>query len=84
LVVDTDHRGQGIGTALVDFLKGYVSANDLPELVVKPVARNAPMLEFMSKQGFDTLGTVELILRDESSSTKWEFGAEVSGVAFKV
>ena len=84
LIVVTDHRGQGIGSALVRFLKDYVSANDLPELVVKPVARNAPMLEFMAKQGFDTMGTVELILRDESSSTKWKFGAEVSGVAFKV
>jgi len=84
LVVDDRFRGQGVGSALIDFLKIHVRTHNLPEIVVKPVARNRLMLEFMAKQGFDTMGTVELILRDESSSTKWDFGAEVSGVAFKV
>jgi GNAT superfamily N-acetyltransferase len=84
LVVDREHRGQGIGTALISYLKKYVPARDLPELVVKPAARNERMLKFMSKQGFDTIGIVELILRDESSPTNWAFGAEVSGLRFKV
>ncbi len=84
LIVDKDHRGEGIGSALIDFLKVYVSTRGLPELVVTPVARNKLMLEFMKRQGFDTLGTVELIMRDESSQTEWTYGAEISGVSFKV
>lgn len=84
LVVDEKYRGQGIGSALIDHLKEYVVTHDLPELVVKPVARNKHMLAFMSKQGFDTMGTVELIIRDEASPTNWAYGAEVSGVRFKI
>jgi len=84
LVVDKAYRGSGVGSAMIDFLKVYVGTNDLPEIVVRPVARNKLMLEFMKKQGFDTLGIVELIMRDESGPSNWAYGAEVSGVSFKV
>jgi hypothetical protein len=42
------------------------------------------MLEFMSKQGFNTIGQVELINREDSGGTKWVDDAEVSGVRFLV
>lgn len=84
LVVDENARGQGIGSALVDFLKEYVPANGLPELVVGTTGRNKLMLEFLKKQGFDTIGTVNLILQENYSVQNWSYGAEISGVAFKV
>lgn len=84
VIVDDEFRGRGVGSALIDHLKQIVVEHDLPELIVRPVARNARMLDFMAKQGFNALGLVELIIRDESSPTKWADGAEVSGVRFMV
>ena len=84
VIVDAEYRRRGVATALIDHLKVHVSAQGLPELIVRPVGRNSHMLEFMSKQGFNTIGQVELIIREDSGGTKWVDDAEVSGVRFLV
>ncbi len=83
IIVDPDFRRRGVASALIDHLKEVVKSEGLPELTVRPVARNALILDFLSKRGFNTLGLVELIIRPEDSP-RWVEGAEVSGVRFRV
>jgi N-acetylglutamate synthase-like GNAT family acetyltransferase len=83
IIVDPEYRRRGVASALIDHLKEVVRGEQLPELMVRPVARNALVLGFLSKHGFNTLGLVELIIRPEDSD-RWVEGAEVSGVRFKV
>jgi GNAT superfamily N-acetyltransferase len=83
IIVDPKYRRRGVASALIDHLKEVVRVQELPELMVRPVARNALILDFLSKHGFNTLGLVELIIRPEGSA-RWVEGAEVSGVRFKV
>lgn len=83
IIVDPDFRRRGVASALIDHIKEVADTEGLPELKVRPVARNAMILDFLSKRGFNTLGHVELIVRPDDSR-KWVEGAEVSGVRFRV
>ena len=83
IIVDPEHRRRGVAGALIDHLKEVVQREKLPELSVRPVARNALVLDFLAKRGFNTLGRVELIVRPEGTE-RWVDGAELSGVRFKV
>jgi GNAT superfamily N-acetyltransferase len=83
IIVDPEHRRRGVASALIDHLKEVVRVELLPELTIRPVARNALVLNFLSKHGFNTLGFVELMIRPEGS-TRWPDGAQVSGLRFKV
>jgi len=83
IIVDPDFRRRGVASSLIDHVKDVAVMDELPELTVRPVARNAMILDFLSKRGFNTLGHVELIARPEVSP-KWIDGARVSGVQFRV
>lgn len=84
IIVDGTCRGQGVGSALVGPMKQVAAESDLPELTVRSVGRNTRMLEFLSKQGFNAIGYVELISRENTGRTKWVDDAKVSGVRFLV
>lgn len=83
IIVDPRYRRRGVASAMIDHLKHVVQELGLPELVVRPVARNALVLAFLARRGFNTLGYVELIMRPDDSD-RWSDGAEVSGVRFNV
>ena len=67
IIVDPEHRRRGVAGALIDHLKEVVQREKLPELSVRPVARNALVLDFLAKRGFNTLGHVGLIVRPEGT-----------------
>jgi GNAT superfamily N-acetyltransferase len=75
LVVSQNHRGEGVGTALMSAFMERVRDSDAKYLNVRPVARNKEALEFFRKKGFDKVGRVELFM--DRTGKKWEKGVRL-------
>ena len=57
IIVDPDFRRRGVASSLIDHLKDVAETEGLPELTVRPVARNDMILDFpspwtMNQSGF--------------------------------
>jgi GNAT superfamily N-acetyltransferase len=72
LVVTSDHRGKGIGSQLLEKAVIEAKQQGAKSLSVRPVARNQRVIKFLFKQGFQTLGHIQLFI-DFTSST-WKKG----------
>ena len=83
--VRSTHRRLGIGRQLVDAIVATARERGLEQIVVRPVARNAPALAFFHARGFDVLGRVELLLDLEPRTDgPWRAGERLGGRDFRV
>lgn len=81
LVVASDHRGNGFGSKLLEKAIFEAKQQGAKSLSVRPVARNHRVIQFLFKQGFQTLGHIQLFI-DFTSST-WKKGPELYSCNFK-
>ena len=81
LVVASDYRGKGIGSQLLERAKLEAKQQGAKSLSVRPVARNQRVIQFLFKQGFQTLGHIQLFI-DFTRST-WKRGPKLYGCNFK-
>jgi GNAT superfamily N-acetyltransferase len=82
LIVAKSHRGNGIGSGLVEKVIVEATARRIRLLTVKPVARNVKTIQLLHKHGFTTLGIIELFI--DLSNRTWKPGPEMFGCEFRV
>lgn len=80
IIVSSDCRQQGIGTALVRNVIQEANQLGVKFLNVRPVARNQDAILFFTKLGFNTLGHIDLFQElKPSSKRKWKTGITIHG-----
>ena len=82
IVVRSEHRGKGIGRALVNRAVKEAGNLGVRYLNVKPVARNEKAISFFHASGFQILGHVEMFM-DLSKQGEWKTGPELFGCSFE-
>ena len=80
LIVSQPYRRRGVGRRLVEAAVAEARRLGVRLISVKPVARNVEAMRFFHRQGFKTLGHVELIL--DLSGRVWKKGPELFGYQF--
>ena len=60
LIVGQAHRHKGIGTKLINTVVIEAQKIGLNSLSIKPVLRNLEAMQFFNKQGFKSIGQIEL------------------------
>jgi ribosomal protein S18 acetylase RimI-like enzyme len=75
LIVSKTHRHKGIGKQLLNHVIAEAKKLNIQFLTVKPVARNIHAIKFFYKQGFKTLGEIELCL--DFCNYKWKPGLKL-------
>jgi len=84
VVVKSEFRRQGIGTALVQRVTQRAKKAGVRFLSVRPVARNKSAVAFFVKLGFETLGHVDLFQDlKESPDRQWLSGVSIHGNKLK-
>ncbi len=81
LVVAADYRGKGIGSQLLKKVTLEAKHQGSKSLSVRPVARNQRVIQFLFKQGFQTLGHIQLFI--DFTHSEWKKGPELYGCNFK-
>ncbi|MFX0079626.1 MAG: GNAT family N-acetyltransferase [Candidatus Hermodarchaeota archaeon] len=81
LVVASDYRGKGVGSQLLEKAKLEAKQQGAKSLSVRPVARNQRVIQFLFKQGFQTLGHIQLFI--DLTHSKWKKGPNLFGCNFK-
>lgn len=84
VVVTQRLRARGIGRALVDAAVAQAQADDLDQVFVRPVARNADAIGFFHDLGFTTVGHVDLLIDLRRPETYWHPGERLAGREFRV
>jgi GNAT superfamily N-acetyltransferase len=82
LVVAMDHRGKGVGSQLLEKAVFEAKQQGAKSLSVRPVARNQQVIQFLFKQGFQTLGHLQLFI--DFTHSEWKKGPKLYGCNFKV
>jgi GNAT superfamily N-acetyltransferase len=83
VILDNQHRGKGIGTALVEFAICEAQKRGIQFLSVKPVARNKDAIEFFHMNGFQTIGHVDLFIDLKPELKRgWKKGISLFGNEF--
>ena len=83
VVVSPGHRGEGVGTGLVDFAVDRARELGLLYVFVRPVARNREAVSFFHRRGFKTVGHIQLFQwLGESLPDKWKDGLDIFGERF--
>lgn len=80
LVVGRRYRRRGIGKRLLETAVAEAHGLGVKLITVKPVARNVEAIRFSHRQGFKTLGHLELIL--DLSGRTWKRGPRIFGCRF--
>jgi N-acetylglutamate synthase-like GNAT family acetyltransferase len=62
LVVSQGHRHKGIGTKLINIVIAEAKGTGLKSLSIKPVLRNVEAIKLFNKQGFRSIGQIELYI----------------------
>ena len=81
-VVASSHRGEGIGSRLIEKVIAEAGARRVRLLTVKPVARNFKTIQLLHKYGFTNLGVIELFM--DLSNRPWKTGPELFGCEFRI
>ena len=81
LVVASTHRGKGVGSQLLEKAIAEAKQQDAKSLSVRPVARNQRVIQFLFKQGFQTLGHIQLFI--DFTHSRWKKGPKLYGCNFK-
>jgi len=75
LIVSKTHRNKGIGKQLIETVVSEARKIGIRILSVKPVARNMKTISFLYRQGFKTIGHIELFM--DFSNYAWQSGPEI-------
>ena len=80
LVISMEARGQGIGTRMIETIKGEAVRRQLRFLTIRPALRNRDAFLLYVRLGFDHVGSVELFqdLRP-AEGRKWLKGITMHG-----
>jgi GNAT superfamily N-acetyltransferase len=85
LVVSEPYRGLGIGKQLAGTVIATARTRGLPQLKVRPVARNELAIRFFHEMGFGILGHIELFMDfDPVDSQGWRSGERLASRDFRV
>jgi GNAT superfamily N-acetyltransferase len=84
LIVATSHRGHGIGRRLTEQVIAAARAEGLPNLTVRPVARNSEAIRAYHQLGFDILGYIDMFMDFVEGDRPWTDGEELAGRRFRV
>lgn len=80
VIVASRHRGQGIGTLLVERAVQEAGLSGVGSIRVRPVARNADAIRFFARRGFDTVGHLDLLCDiGGRSERKWKSDLVIHG-----
>ena len=84
IVIQSDSRAQGIGTALLQRLKSEAKQRGVDYLSIKPVARNVEAIQCFYRAGFSLLGHIDMFmdLTDEKEPG-WVDGVTIHGKQFR-
>ena len=81
LVVASAHRGKSVGSQLLEKAKLEAKQQGAKSLSVRPVARNQRVIQFLFKQGFQTLGHIQLFI--DFTQSEWKKGPKLYSCNFK-
>jgi GNAT superfamily N-acetyltransferase len=85
LVVSEAYRGTGIGRQLAEAVIAAARRRGVRQLIVRPVARNAPAIQFFHQLGFDILGHIELFMDFTPADHQvWKPGERLAGRDFRI
>ena len=84
VVVTERRRGQGIGRRLADAAIAQAREQGIPQLEVRPVARNGEAIRFFHRLGFDVLDQLGLLLDLSPKKRPWRAGERVADRDFRV
>lgn len=85
LIVATEARGAGVGTALITHLIEVIKDFGMRDLNVRVVGRNTAAIRFYHEIGFDKIGYFELFLdtRPEHEQ-RWQDGETIADRNFRI
>ena len=83
VIVCPEQRQAGIGKMLLERATAEARKNNVRFLSVAPVARNRRAIEFFLREGFGTVGRIELFTELTPSTRKWSQGVTVHGMKLK-
>jgi L-amino acid N-acyltransferase YncA len=69
-----------VGKQLLEAVVSEARKKGVPYLDVKPVARNAEAVRFFRKQGFNTVGHIDLFI--DFSNRSWKSGLKIHECEF--
>jgi L-amino acid N-acyltransferase YncA len=84
VVVTSDRRSAGIGTALVRHVVVEARKLGVATLTVRPVARNAAAIALFAREGFATVGQIDLFQELAPTGREWYEGATIGGTQLRV
>jgi GNAT superfamily N-acetyltransferase len=83
VVVMKDHRGDGVGHLLLRQATDEARRLGIRFLSIAPVARNRRAIELFLREGFATVGRIELFTELTPSDRRWEAGIALHGRSFR-
>jgi GNAT superfamily N-acetyltransferase len=83
LVVNSRHRGRGVGRALLDHVAGQARKRSLSRLTISPESRNVSALRSLHAAGYDVLSAVELSLDLRPTPVSDGADIELMGLRFR-
>ena len=62
MIISQAYRYRGIGTKLINIVRAKAQRTGLKSLSIKPVLRNLEAIQLFNKQGFRSIGQIELYI----------------------
>jgi GNAT superfamily N-acetyltransferase len=84
VVVMKDHRGDGVGRQLLTHAVAEARRLGVRFLSIAPVARNRRAIELFVREGFATVGRIELFTELQPSDRRWEDGVTPHGLPIRL
>jgi GNAT superfamily N-acetyltransferase len=82
VVVGSAWRGRGVGTALLAHVRRAATERGHRWLMLKPVGRNIDAIRFFHREGFGTLGQIELLSDLGSPRYQWQRAGDLHDLPF--
>jgi GNAT superfamily N-acetyltransferase len=83
VVVSEPHRGQGIGTALLNHVAAQARRRGMSQLTVSPQSRNEGAIRCLYHAGYGALSSVTLTLDLSTRGHAWQDGLDLYGLPFR-
>ncbi|NJC64382.1 GNAT family N-acetyltransferase [Planosporangium flavigriseum] len=83
VVVTAEHRGEGIGRALIGHVADQARRRGIRDLTISPALRNLEAIRCLYRAGFHAAATVTLALDLTGRDGHWRDGLDLHGVPFR-